>query len=802
MRDGSRGRPRVWWSPLESVRTASGVDPLSVVALLAIVAMVIVPACGRARTATETPPGGNAAGALPRGITPSDLNLLIITLDTTRADRLGAYGWPQSVTPTFDRLAQEGVLFEHAVSPAPLTLPAHASLFTSKYPPAHAVRDNGGFFLDERETTLAERVKARGMKTGGFVGAYVLDRRWGISQGFDTYYDNFDPTKFVTPSLGDVERPANEVTDHALAWLDTVKASRFFAWVHFYDAHSPYAPPEPWRTQFAARPYLGEIAFVDSQIARIREFLERNRLLDRTIVVVVGDHGESLGDHDEGTHGFFLYQSVLHVPLLVRAPYDGLHGRRVGDLIRSVDVMPTVLDLLGLPAAEQVEGRSVVTLMTGATRELGLAAYAEAVYPRYHFGWSDLRSLTSGRYKFIDAPRPELYDLEQDPRETRNLYRERQALAERMAAVLRSMEAGQPSDAKPAADVDPDARARLAALGYVGTFVTTSTNDRSKLADPKDKIALFNLVMDAREKLHDLQDSDGGLKVLREVVTRDPQVIDAWVMMGNEYSKRRDLRHAQEAFQRALAVKPDYDLAVFNLANVYRTMGKDEEAMVGYRRLLALDPRNAQAHQELAQILVDHGRLDEAQQELNRALDLTPAMAAARNTLGALRLKQGDIAGGEREIRAALQQKADLRLAHFNLAVGAEQRGDLDGAIAEYRREIDLNPSSYMAQFNLGKAYERLGRTEDQYAAFKSSIESNPEFAEGHLYLAKLELDRGQLADAIRLATRGLDLKPRPDVSPLGHFVLSDAYARQGRSADAAREAAEGRRIASHTSKR
>ncbi len=787
MRDGGRARPKIPWS---------------IVAFFVFVAMLAAGACGQRRGA-ETP--RSAAGALPRGVSASDLNLLIITLDTTRADRLGAYGWPRSVTPTLDRFAAEGVLFEHAVAPAPLTLPSHSSLFTSKFPPAHAVRDNGGFFLDERETTLAERLKARGLKTGGFVGAYVLDRHWGIAQGFDTYYDNFDLAKFDTPSLGDVERPANDVTDHALQWLQSAADSRFFGWVHYYDAHSPYAPPEPWRTQFADRPYLGEIAFVDSQIARLRQFLEDRRLLDRTIIVVIGDHGESLGDHDEATHGFFLYESVLHVPLIVRAPYDGIRARRVADLVRSVDVVPTVLDLMGLPPADKsdgVEGQSVVPLMTGAVRDLGLAAYAEAVYPRYHYGWSDLRSLTSGRFKFIEAPRPELYDLEQDPRETRNLYGERQALADRMAAVLRSMEAGASRDARPAADVDADARARLAALGYVGTFVATPMTDRSKLADPKDKIGLFNLVMTAREQLHDEHDSDAGLKTLREVVAKDPQVIDAWVMMGNEYSRLRDFRRAADSFKRALALKPDYDLAVFNLANVYRTMGKDDEAMVGYRRLIALDPKNAQAHQELAQILVDHERLDEAQQELNRALALAPAMAAARNTLGALRLKHGDTAGGEREIRAALQQKAELRLAHFNLAVIAEQRGDLDGAVAEYRKEIEVNPSSYMAHFNLGKTYERLGRTDDQLAAYKSAIASYPEFAEGHLFLAKLELDRGQLDEAIRLARRGLELKPRPDVAPLGHFVLSDAYARQGRGSDAAREAAEGRRLTSRSAAR
>jgi choline-sulfatase len=749
-----------------------------------------------------TTPTGVRLGQLPRGLRPSDLNLLVITLDTTRADRLGAYGWPDSATPALDAIARDGVRFEHAAAPAPLTLPAHSSIFTGKHPPRHGVRDNGGFFLDEREMTLAERLNARGMKTGGFVGAYVLDRRWGIAQGFDTYVDNFDLSKFKSPSLGEVERPANEVADKALAWLETVKRSRFFGWVHFYDPHSPYAPPEPYRTRFADRPYLGEISFVDSQVGRIRSFLEREQLLEKTVIVVVGDHGESLGDHGESTHGFFIYQSVLHIPFIIRTPYDGLRGRRVADTVRSVDVMPTVLDLLGMAPADDVDGQSVVPLMTGAVLELGLAAYAEAVYPRYHYGWSDLRSLTSGRFKYIEAPRPELYDLGQDPNETRNLYRDRQALGDRMASILKAVDASGGADVKPVAEVDPDARARLAALGYVGTFASAPIADRSRLADPKDKIELFNLVITARELLHDAHDSDGGLRVLREVVSKDAQVIDAWLMMGNEYSRRREFIQALESYKRALALKPDYDLAVFNMANVYRTLGRDDDAVVGYRRLLELDPRNAQAHQQLAQVLVDQGKVDEAETELNRALELAPAMAAARNTLGAVRLKRGDVAEGEREIRAALKQDADLRLAHFNLALAAEQRGDLPGAIAEYQTEIRLDPKSYMAQFNLGKAYERQGNTTEQLAAFRAAIDSNPDFAEGHLFLAKLCLDLGRLDEAEQLARRGIELQPHGAFAPLGHFVISDAYARAGRAADAAREAAAGRRLAARTKKR
>ena len=765
----------------------------------AIAALVAVGLAGAVQCACSG--DDSRLGRLPGGVKPSDLNLLLITLDTTRADRLGAYGLPNSATPALDRIAREGVLFEHAVAPAPLTLPAHASIFTGKYPPGHAVRDNGGFFLDAREITLAERLKAHGVTTGGFVGAYVLDRTWGIAQGFDTYFDNFDLTKFETPSLPEVERPANEVADRALAWLESVKSSRFFGWVHFYDAHSPYSPPEPYRSRYSDRPYLGEIAFVDSQVGRLLAFLETARILDRTVVAVIGDHGESLGEHGESTHGFFIYESVLHVPFMILTPYDSQRGRRLPGVVRSVDVLPTILDLLGTPLADTVEGRSLVPMMNGASRDLGLAAYAEAVYPRYHYGWSELRSVTSGNMKYIAAPRPELYDLAQDPNETRNLYDSRRAEGEKLAALVSTIDAPGKKEVAPA-KLDADARARLAALGYVSTFAASTAADQAKLADPKDKIALFNLMITARERFHDEHDSERGVKALEEVLATDGNVVDAWLLLGNEYSRRRKFARALEHFRRALELKPDYDLAVFNMANVYRTLGRDDDALVGYQRLLALDPRNALAHQKVAEVLVDQGKLGEAQAALNRALEIQPAMAAARNTLGALRLKQGDGVGGEREIRAALEQNPDLRLAHFNLALAAEQRGDLNVAVAEYTQEIERFPKSYMAQFNLGKAYERLGNVEAQRAAFRAAIDSNPAFAEGHLFLAKLCLDLGQLTEAVGLARRGIALGPDAEFAPLGHFVIADAFTRQGRPADAAREAAAGRRLAARAKTR
>ncbi|MCU1382955.1 MAG: hypothetical protein JWL71_1652 [Acidobacteria bacterium] len=760
--------------------------------ILATIAAVIWLRVPRALTSVN----GEPLGHLPVGVRPADLNLLLITLDTTRADRIHAYGFDEVETPNLDRLAHEGVLFEQAISAAPLTLPAHSSIFTGKFPPAHGVRDNGGFFLDDRETTIAERLQSRGFTTGGFVGAYVLDHKWGVAQGFQTYFDDFDLSKYQSLSLGSVDRPGNEVADKALQWLEGVGSKRFFGWVHFYDAHSPYDPPEPFRSRYAGHPYIGEIAFVDSQVGRLLAYLDSHHLAANTVVVVMGDHGESLGEHGEGTHGFFVYQATMHVPLLIRAPYDTMAGRRVADTVRSVDILPTALELLGVASSEHLEGTSVVPLMTGAKKELGLAAYSEAIYPRFHFGWSDLRALTAGRYKYVAAPRPELYDLQQDPGESRNLYPERQALGDRMQQELTALEQRMSAGAaapKAAVEVDPEARARLAALGYVGTFVTALAPDRAGLADPKDKIQLFNLMTQARETARHDKESDEGLHALERVVAQDPKVIDAWFMLGNEYYRRRQFARAIEQFKRALDLKPDYDLVVINMANAYRALGRDQEAMVGYRRFMELDPKNAQIRYEAAQILIDGGKLDEARQELTQALALEPKLAAARNALGVLALRRGDLPGAEREIRAAIAEKADVRLAHYNLALLAEQQGDMPRAIAEYRKEMELHANSYKAAFNLGKLYERTGDRVRQIAEYRKAVEMNPAFAEGHLFLAKAYLDAGeQLDEAVRLARTGIDLEPHGDYAPLGHYVIADVLSRRGRRAEAEQEAARG----------
>jgi choline-sulfatase len=409
---------------------------------------------------------------------PPPLGVVIVTLDTTRADRLSVYGYMNATLPHLERLAREGVVFDQAVSAAPLTLPAHCSLFTGLLPPRHGVRDNAAAPLAATLPTLAEILQRRGFRTGAFVGSVVLDPSRGLARGFEEYRG--------VSSNGDTESPrqrrGDAVMTDALHWLDGIGDSPFLLWAHLYDPHRPYDPPEPYRSKHDD-PYIGEIAFADAQIGRLLDDLARRNLLDRTIVVVAGDHGESLGEHGERDHGIFVYESVLHVPLILSAP--NVPSGRVNDVVRLVDVMPTVLDLAGVPSLP-VDGISLVGRMRGTTRPLDLEAYSESLYPR-RFGWSPVRSLRAGRFKLIEAPRRELYDLETDPFEQRNLYQDRRPLATLLEQRLVTLGGGAPvklADRDPA--VAADLRRRLASLGYVASAPRTTDQTPNGPPDPKD----------------------------------------------------------------------------------------------------------------------------------------------------------------------------------------------------------------------------------------------------------------------------------------------------------------------------
>lgn len=741
-------------------------------------------------------------GALPGGLTPGRLNLVVVTLDTTRADRLGCYGSKDVLTPHFDRLAARGTLFEQAVSATPLTLPAHSSLFTGLLPGGHGVRDNGGFHLAEERLTLAEILRDKGWATGGFVAAYVLDRRWGIAQGFDHYLDDFDLSKFKSVSMGDIQRPGDEVVKHGLEWIRTVSGASgsassekpFFAWLHLYDPHTPYAPPEPFAGQYAGRPYNGEIAWTDEVVGRLLDGLNGLGLTERTLVAVIGDHGESLGEHGETGHGFFVYEPTTRVPFLLAGPYPGLAGRRVPGVVRQIDLLPTLLELLGVEAPA-TQGQSLVPAILGRPDAPVLTGYSEAFYARYHYGWSELRALRQGRWHFIEAPRPELYDLEADPGEQRNLASEERRTVAALRQELARLE--QRTGPAPAAaaplEEDEETLRKLAALGYLGSRVDTEKSWRD-LPDPKDRIHVYNLMDRARDEIV-TSAPDSAIATLREVLAADPEVIDAWFMLGNAFLQKRQWEEAAAAYRKTLEKKPDHDYAVIGLADTLVATGRVDDAVLGYQRYLARDPDNAQVAYRLAQVLLDEGRNDEAEKAFRRTLEIEPETARAHVGLGVVAFRRQDLAGARQEISRALAIDPKAGHARYNLALVLEEQGDLAGAAATYRAEIADRPTAYKAHFNLGRLLARLGDRAGALAALRRAVEENPEWAVGRFFLAQALLANGDLGNAASEARQGLALDRQTAFAPLGHYVLADVLNRQGNPAAAAEEAARGRAL-------
>ena len=726
------------------------------------------------------------------------LNILLVTVDTLRADHLGSYGYAAAQTPALDRLAARGLRFAQAATVAPLTLPAHSSLMTGTFPAYHGVRDNGGFYLGDDQVTLAGTLRAAGYRTGGFVSAFVLDRRWGIGQGFDRYYDDFDLAKYrLDVGLDAVQRPGSEVVSKAIEWLDQDATRPFLAWVHLYEPHAPYDPPESIRVRFPPTmigAYDAEIATADIQVGRLIDHVAAAGRLDRTVVVVLGDHGESLGEHDEEQHGFFVYDATVRIPLIVAAP--GVASRVIGDQVRIVDVMPTILELLGVETPKPVQGRSLLPLARG--ERLDLVALSETWYPRHHYGWSELTAIRDGRYHFIAAPRRELYDTQTDPGETHNLADVNRNGADIQAQALQAFVARTSATHAPAAPraIDPDVEQRLRALGYVGGTISPRVLDERRRGDPKDKIALYNLMKQAG--LDSVEGRlDDGIRRVRRALAADPEIVEAYLMLGNMNAKAKREKESLAAYQKALALDPDNQSAAFSLALAYKTAGRTEAAETGFERVLTLNPRDSKARYQLADLWMQRGDFARAEVALQRAVADNVERPAFQTKLGEcyIELKRYDAA--ERTLLDALNSKPDEPMAHYDLGLIHEARGEPAKAIVEYESEIARNPKTYRAHFNLAKLLAAAGRPADAVRQFEQTVDANPDFGSAFFYLAKARLDLGDLDGAEAAATKGMTLKPDAAIAPLGHYVLADVYSRRGRPKDAAREAAEGRRLES-----
>ncbi len=721
---------------------------LGVIAILAIVLLVIAFALAR------TPGLRRHPGGRPRAEGPPP-NVLLITLDTTRADHLGVYGYQRARTQHIDRLAREGVRFQWAFSPAPLTLPAHASILTGLYPFTHGVRNNGNFYLSDRFETLATILKKQGYETAAFVSSFILDRRYGLARGFDTYDDRMEGADPRVVAL-EAERRGDRTALGLLRWLDqhatgapvargqsTTQAAPdrdrdpaagtptrpnvsqtapFFVWLHLYDPHEPYHAPPPFGPAFADSPYDGEIAFDDAIVASVMDKLGQLGLRERTLVAIIGDHGESLGDHGEETHTMFVYDPAIRVPLILWQPGRLPGGKVIGDVVRATDLAPTILDLVGAPPLRSPDGRSLVPLIDcssdrGCSGGPAPPVYAETLLPQLYMNWAPLRAIRDERWKLIQAPRPELYDLAADPGEQKNLYARRTQTARGLELQLERVTGGQ-SGGMSVGRMDRDALDRLAALGYVGAGAEPASIEGAARPDPKDMIATFNRLRAANSAVRDRRFADA-LPILREVLARDPRNAFAQLVLGSARMGMGDYRDAIAEYRRYLQLVPTSSYAHQWIAICCLRLGDRAGALREAEAALAIDPRFSDARVLRGGILAARGDYAAAIAELRAAVETDPAKPALRLDLAKVLSEAGDLPAAQREYEQALNVQADYGPALTGLGGVLARLGNYQAAENALARAIEIDPSDDQARFNLAQVYEREGRAPDALEEYR-----------------------------------------------------------------------------------
>lgn len=638
-------------------------------------------------------------------------SLLLVTIDTLRADRVGAYGGPPGLTPNIDALAGQGVVFEEALASVPLTLPSHATILSGLEPVLHGVHDNGTFVFPPDRATLATMLKTRGYVTGAFVGAYVLDRRFGLARGFDVYDDAIERREGAGNVL-ESERRCDAVAAAAAEWVGK-QAAPFFAWAHFYDPHAPYDPPPEAAGRFPGRPYEGEVAHADVCFGRLRDAAQ-SKAGDGLIVAVLSDHGESMGEHGERTHGFFLYQPTLRIPIVV-AGAGVPAGARLAGRARTADVAPTLLRLLGAPVPEGLDGTDL--LVGPRPRE----SYAETLYPQT-LGWAPLHSLRTGSLKYIEAPRPELYDLARDPGETTDLASSRKDDVARLAAALAALRARERPVTRAAAA--PEVAERLRALGYVDAGPAPAAGGRA-LADPKDRVALWQRFQDATvaegrgdragalRELRGLVSEDPGNptfrrslaaalrrsgaprdaeKVLADIETTAPGDPLAWHERAVAAEASGRLGDALRAAQAAIAIDAELPELHNHLGVLRSRTGSPAEALASFDRAIALDPNNARAWTNRGNALHALGRAGEAAEAFGKAIALAPRDPDPRNGLGVLAVEAGDLDRAAALFREVLAAHPALHESRLNLAVVYVRQNRVGDARAELRAVLAGRP--------------------------------------------------------------------------------------------------------------
>jgi arylsulfatase A-like enzyme/Flp pilus assembly protein TadD len=650
-------------------------------------------------------------------------NILIITVDTTRADRIGCYGFPLARTPNIDRLAAEGVRCKDAVTAAPITLPSHTTILTGLFPPAHGVRDNGAYALGEDVTTLAERLKRVGYETQAFVSALVLSRRYNLTQGFDAYDD--DLWSEDTPPMFMIrDRPAPRTAANTVAWLNTweKEAQRrpFFIWTHFFDPHQPYDARIPNRWLLPSD-YDAEIAQADGGVGTILDWLRDRSLLDDTFVVLVADHGESLDEHRERTHAIFIYDATVHVPMIFRHPRLLPTGTTYQGPVRTVDIVPTILGALDLPGEDETQGTDLLAAFNGKTPPPELPQYSESLLSEVGFGMAPLYGVRTKGYKWIRAPKPEVYDLKADPKELRNLYADKGDIGHELDAVLEDILVDCERFAKEAKDspMDAETTEMLRALGYLGT-----QGERAAMEgiDPKDGIILHNKLEDARHLARQDRWTESE-KLLRELLDVTPKNVSAWNMLGLSLFRQNRYKEAEQAYGESLTV----------------------------------DPRQHRVYAILANLNIKLDELDRAETLYRKSLELTPGFVEAMVGLGFIAKLRGDVKSAEQWYVKAIEADPSYPHAHRRYADLYFVREDYNEALKYYKKTLEALPNHFESLIQAGLCLKRSGRFDGAFTYFEKAAALRPDAWVVHYNMACLAAISGDPAAALVYLDKAAD---------------------------------------------
>jgi choline-sulfatase len=657
--------------------------------VIALIAVVSTLSCSRA---PEPPPTAR--------------HLVLVSIDTLRADRVGVYSGGD-LTPTLDRIAGQGAYAADATSHVPLTRPSHATMFAGVWPWQVGLRDNLSAGTLPATPVLAEILKGAGFRTGAFVSSIVLGSRGGFGRGFDRYDDSFPADQGAT--LDTLQKPGAEIIRQALTWLEGPRtADRFFLFVHLYEPHDPYEPPEPYASRYKDHPYDGEVAYADELVGQLDKALERLELASQTLVVVTSDHGEGLGEHDETLHGFFAYQTTLAVPLMLRGP-GIVPGRRIEDTVGLIDLLPTVVDLLGvaMPRGFQPAGASLASTLRGGPPPPARPQYAESLVPLLHFGWSDLRVLRDGRWKYILAPRPELYDLAFDPHEQHNLAVQQPARAAALHGALAQLLEQERSGtaATTRVSVPLDLLERLGALGYVGG--TSAAVTPTPGADPKDKIADFrraNTLMREGILALNARDFSGAARRFEALIAGGIESFEAHLYLARALMGMKRPARASTHFEQAARRSPMLEEAWVGWVEARRMSAGPSAALTVVREGLGKNPRSSQLLMREGEILRDLGDVNAGLARLRQAVQVDPASAAAWNALGMTLGGQNRLDEAEQAFRSAIERDATDHRYFFNLGLALTRQGRSAEGRSYFEKALELQPGFTPAREELRKS--------------------------------------------------------------------------------------------------